>query len=59
MNKEEIIKILNSHVGCAYCHNCQNKDNDNICDYCNRKSFNWELSENTAENIANEIINLL
>jgi len=28
-----------------YCNNCANRESENGCDECNRKSFSWEFDE--------------
>ena len=57
--KEEIIKILVDELCYAYCDNCGNKgcdEEDNPCEFCHRKYQSWKLSKDTAEKIADEIL---
>lgn len=42
-----------------YCHNCRGNDdkvNADFCEDCHRKYINWELSQTTAEAIAEKAI---
>ena len=54
---ERITKLLVTRLGYAYCDNCGTEMDD--CDDCHRKYQNWSLSEGTARNIAEEIVNTI
>lgn len=34
-----------------YCDTCANEGEDNICDECHRKSFNWKVDGHTLPKI--------
>ena len=53
--KEEIIKILMENFDSVYCDTCEYEDSSR-CDECHRKSMNWGISENCAEQIADKIL---
>ena len=60
-NKEEkIAKILTNELCYCYCDNCEfgnwDKYQDTRCDDCHRKYQNWQLSEDTAKELAEQII---
>lgn len=52
---QKITKLLTSTLSYAYCDNCGTED----CDDCHRKYQSWSLSENTAESLAIEIVDML
>ena len=54
--KEEIINILTDTLCYAYCDNCGNDMDEDLCGDCHRKYQNWELSKDAAEKIADEIL---
>lgn len=47
----KVADLLVSELNYIYCHNCANEGNDDECDGCNRKRMNWELAQETAEQI--------
>jgi hypothetical protein len=51
----KVADLLVSELNYIYCHNCANQDNEDECDGCNRKSMNWELGQQTAEQIEAKI----
>lgn len=53
--KKEIIEILMETLSYAYCDNCGTED----CDDCHRKYQSWSLGFNTAECIADKIIDII
>ena len=60
-NKEDrVAKILTDELCYCYCDNCEfgdwNKYQDTRCDNCYRKYQNWRLSEDTAKELAKQII---
>lgn len=63
--KDKIVDILMNELSDVYCNNCCGNDNNeddedyNRCEYCHRKSMYWGLSKETAERLANEIINTI
>lgn len=57
--KKQIKDILLNNFHSVYCDTCVHKNHDNICDYCHRKSMDWSLSSEAAEEIAEEIINVM
>lgn len=54
--KEEIIKILTETLCYAYCDNCGNDMDEDLCGDCHRKYQNWKLSRDAAGKIADEIL---
>ena len=54
--KEEIINILTDALCYAYCDNCGNGMDEDLCGDCHRKYQNWKLSRDAAEKIADEIL---
>lgn len=58
MDRKEKIQaikgILLKEFSSVYCDNC----NGSCCDECNRKQMNWGLSEESAEDIAERILNI-
>lgn len=55
-NKEKISKIIYDCLGYIYCNNCRNDGDEEVCQWCNRKAMEWEISEECAEEIADAII---
>lgn len=60
-NKEDrVAKILTDELCYCYCDNCEfgdwDKYQDTRCDNCYRKYQNWQLSEDTAKELAKQII---
>ena len=55
--REEIIEILEKEFGHVYCHNCEHDMNFGSCEECHRKYMNWKISHETAEKIADRILN--
>lgn len=54
--KEEIVKLLMDRFNYVYCNTCKFRDDDTSCDGCHRKYMNWELHEDVANAIADEIL---
>ena len=58
--KDRIAKILTDELCYCYCDNCEfgnwDKYQDTQCDNCHRKYQNWRLSEETAKELAEQII---
>ena len=54
--KKEIIEILVDELCYAYCDNCGNKMDEDLCDGCHRKYQNWKLGKKAAEKIADKIL---
>ena len=52
---EEITKILLNEFSSVYCHNCA-ADDECCCDECHRKYVYWKLSEYSAIQIAEKIL---
>lgn len=53
--KIQVIKdILVDQFSSVYCDSCNGEN----CDDCNRKQMNWGLSEDSAECIAERILNI-
>ena len=60
MNKRKTIaEILHDRFSGVYCDSCDSEKSAERCDYCNRKSMNWKLSEKRAYAVADEIITAL
>lgn len=58
-NKEKIAKIIYDYMGYIYCNNCRNYGNEELCEWCNRKSMGWKISEECAEKMADAIIEVI
>ena len=56
-NKDKIMNILLEEFKYIYCDSCKFQDDEEQCEGCHRKYFNWSLSSETAANIAAKIIN--
>lgn len=58
--ENRIAKILTDELCYCYCDNCEfgnwDKYQDTRCDNCYRKYQNWQLSEDTAKELAKQII---
>lgn len=54
--EQEIIDILKHHFSNVYCDTCGNDGKETPCDCCYRKSMLWTISDNTAKEIAQEIV---
>ena len=39
----------------AYCNNCENDTDEDLCDDCHRKYQNWRASRNTIERTINKL----
>lgn len=55
MTKQEISDLIYNTLDYAYCDTCRHDGDDDRCDYCHRKSINWEISRQTADRIAEKI----
>ena len=57
---DKITGLLLGEFASVYCNSCAyGSMEDDTCDYCSRKNMNWSLSEETAEAIATDIVNLI
>ena len=56
--KAKIVEILSQAFESVYCDTCAYQDNEKYCDTCDRKSMNWAISEEHAEELAERITNL-
>lgn len=54
MNIEEISDILYYWLDDVYCYNCRFER----CDECNRKAMGWQISRETCDELAKEILEL-
>jgi len=58
--EDRIAKILTDELCYCDCDNCEfgdwDKYQDTRCDNCYRKYQNWQLSEDTAKELAKQII---
>lgn len=58
--KDKIAQFIYDYLDWAYCDNCRyNFEDSDKCDCCHRKSINWELSEETAEVLADKIMDII
>ena len=60
--KDKIAQFIYDYLDWAYCNNCRyNFEDEDLekCNCCHRKSINWELSKETAEDLANEIMDII
>ena len=59
-NRQKIVNILTTELSYSYCDNCKYNDyeeyEDKYCMDCHRKYQNWALSPDTAEKLADQII---
>ncbi len=56
-----VIKILVDELSMIYCDNCKNQGHyfcgdECLCDGCNHKQINWEISDEFANEIATKIL---
>ena len=56
-NKERIVAELYNYFDSVYCNSCRHVDNEDICDYCDRKSQSWGISREACEKLAERIMN--
>ena len=59
MEKGKIVNILMDEFSYVYCFNCNNNLDEDLCGDCHRKYMNWRLSESTAEEIADKILEVM
>lgn len=59
--KENLIALLKEQFSSVYCDTCKANEEDNYdaCCECNRKAMYWEISNYTAESVADKAIELL
>ena len=59
--KENLIALLKEQFSSVYCDTCKANEEDNYgaCCECHRKAMNWEISNYTAESVANKAVELL
>ena len=55
----KVKKILFDKLDYIHCGNCRFNDDDTRCEECHRKNMNWEISEDTAENLAEKIYKII
>ena len=56
VNREKIVEILKSYLNSVYCDTCEGNLDVSYCEDCHRKSMNWGISTETAEEIADAIL---
>lgn len=57
MSKERIVQIIKDSFNSIYCNSCKyNYYDEDFCDYCDRKSMSWSVSDEYAEAVAGKII---
>ncbi len=56
LNKQDIINILKKNFSSVYCDTCNAYLDADKCEWCHRKYMNWGISDESAEDIAEEII---
>ena len=58
--KDKIAQFIYDYLDWAYCDDCRyNFEDSEKCGYCHRESINWELSKETAEVLADKIIDII
>lgn len=58
--RDKIAQIIYGYLDWAYCDNCRyGSELPEQCDCCHRKSINWEISKETAEVIADRIMEVV
>lgn len=58
--KDKIAQFIYDYLDWAYCDNCRHDFEDSRkCDCCHRKSINWEISKETAEVLADKIMDII
>lgn len=58
--RDKIAQFIYGYLDWAYCDNCRyNFEDSDKCDCCHSKSINWELSEETAEVLADKIMDII
>lgn len=51
IDKEAAIDAVHNAFSYAYCNNCENDLEDELCDGCHRKYINWAASKKVIERI--------
>lgn len=58
--RDKIAQFIYNYLDWAYCDNCRyNFEDSENCDCCHRKSIHWELSKETAEVLADKIMDII
>lgn len=58
--RDKIAQVIYDYLDWAYCDNCRyGSELPEKCDCCHRKSINWEISKETAEVIADRIMEVV
>lgn len=58
--RDKIAQFIYDYLDWAYCDNCRyNFEDSDKCDCCHRKSIHWELSKETAEVLADKIMDII
>lgn len=61
---DNIVKILEEELSYIYCYNCKHndmtiEDENDPCEDCHRKYMEWQLSNESAVNIAEKILKIM
>jgi len=54
--KKKIVEVLVEKLQSVYCYNCFYEGSQERCADCHRKSMNWGLSKEGAEELADLIL---
>lgn len=58
--RDKIAQFIYDYLDLAYCDNCRyNFEDSEKCDCCHIKSIYWELSKETAEVLADKIMDII
>lgn len=60
--RDKIVQFIYDYLDWAYCDNCRynfEDEDSEKCDCCYRKSIYWEISKETAEVLADGIMDII
>lgn len=59
---KQFTDYIKNKLDSVYCYNCKGNDDDvepDFCDDCHRKYMNWEISDYTANQIAEKAFEII
>lgn len=55
INEDKLVDIIYKAFSYAYCDNCEQNLDSDLCETCYRKYINWSASKEYIKNIVNSI----
>ena len=55
ISRQAAIDTVYDAFSYAYCDNCENEMNEDLCEDCHRKYQNWSASKKTIEKVINDL----